>query len=252
VVAAHETQIPGQHRGHLNFGWVFPNQWPVLPGWIVPYAVGASSLEKADFDRVTMRVLLVDDHALFRRGLRLMLQDLMPSADVSEADSCAAAVALSGTPFDLVMLDLNMPGVSGIHALESLKATFAESIVVVVSGEEDPALIRTVIARGAAGFIPKTAAPEVMQSALQLVLARGIYLPEQVMNAAPASLEGLTRRQLDVLRSALKGMPNKVIGRELGISEGTVKSHLSAAFQVLSVRNRTEALYRAAKIGLKL
>lgn len=208
--------------------------------------------KKKHSDRGTMRVLLVDDHALFRRGLRLMLQDLMPAADVSEAEHCAAAVALSGTPFELILLDLNMPGTSGVNALENLKAAFPDSILVVVSGEEDATLIRTVVARGAAGFIPKTSAPEVMQAALQRVLARGIYLPEQAMTAAPASLDGLTPRQLDVLRGALKGMPNKAIGRELGISEGTVKSHLSAAFQILNVRNRTEALYRAAKIGLKL
>lgn len=199
-----------------------------------------------------MRVLLIDDHALFRRGLRLMLQELMPGADVAEAESCAAALMLSGAVFDLILLDLNMPGTSGLESLESVKTHFPASIVVVVSGEEDAALIRAAVSRGASGFIPKAATPEVMQSALQLVLARGIYLPHQVMSAPAVSIDGLTPRQLDVLRGALKGMSNKLIGRELGISEGTVKSHLSAVFQALNVRNRTEALYRAAKIGLKL
>jgi len=191
-----------------------------------------------------------------------MLRELFPEVDVSEADACSEAVALREEPFDLILLDLNMPGAHGIEGLDTIKDAFPACPVVVVSGEEEADVIRSAVTRGAAGFVPKTARPEVMLGALQLILAGGVYLPPQVLGPArdlpgshhePKSLLGtLTERQLEVLRKALKGAPNKVIARELDISEGTVKSHLSAAFRALDVRNRTEALYSAAKLGLRL
>lgn len=209
-----------------------------------------------------VHVLLIDDHALFRRGLRLMLRELFPEVDVSEAESCAEATGMREELFDLIFLDLNMPGVHGDQGLEVIKLSFPGCPVVVVSGEEDANVIRSAVACGAAGFVPKTARPEVMLGALQLILAGGVYLPPQVLcssngraEAHPESrspLGALTDRQIEVLRKALKGAPNKVIARELDISEGTVKSHLSAAFRALDVRNRTEALYSAAKLGLRL
>lgn len=210
-----------------------------------------------------MRVLLIDDHALFRRGFRLMLRELFPEVDVSEAESCAAATAMRDESFDLIFLDLNMPGVHGDEALDVIKAVFPTCLVVIVSGEEDAGVIRSAVARGAAGFVPKAAKPEVMQGALQLILAGGVYLPIQALASVgdtkdsrreqeASPLAALTDRQVEVLRKALKGEPNKIIARELGISEGTVKSHLSAAFRALDVRNRTEALYSAAKLGLRL
>lgn len=208
-----------------------------------------------------MKVLLVDDHALFRRGLRLMLRELAADMDLSEAESCAQALTLAHEPFDLVLLDLNMPGVGGLEGLRCIKEAWPVARVVVLSGEENPALIHGAIEQGASGFVPKSSTPEVMISALQLVLAKGIYLPPQVLQAGrpapPAAIVtaalpvgGMTDRQAEVLRMALKGAPNKVIARELGISEGTVKSHLSVTYRLLNVRNRTEALYCAARMGL--
>ncbi len=189
-----------------------------------------------------------------------MLRELFPDVAVSEAESCAAATAMGEEPFDLIFLDLNMPGVHGDQGLTAIKQVFPGCPVVVVSGEEDVNVIRSAVSCGAAGFVPKTARPEVMLGALQLILAGGVYLPPQVLGAgngradahgAPHSpLSALTDRQVEVLRKALKGAPNKVIARELDISEGTVKSHLSAAFRALDVRNRTEALYSVAKLGL--
>lgn len=211
-----------------------------------------------------LRVLLIDDHALFRRGLRLMLRELAPDMDLSEADSVAHAVDLSQEAFDLVLLDMHMPGASGLDALRIVKQAWSLALVVVLSGEESPQLVRDTIDQGACGFIPKSSTPEVMLLALQLVLAKGIYLPTLVLregfagpSGAPvgAPIEppsGMTERQAQVLRLALKGAPNKVVARELGISEGTVKSHLSTAYRLLNVRNRTEALYSAARIGLKV
>ena len=133
-----------------------------------------------------MRVLLIDDHALFRRGLRLMLRELMPEADVSEADSCAAAIDMADSAFDLVLLDLNMPGMQGLSALDAIRPVFKQCPVVVVSGEDSPTLIRTAIQDGAAGFIPKTSEPEVMQAALRVVLARGVYVPADALGGERA------------------------------------------------------------------
>ena len=209
-----------------------------------------------------VRVLLIDDHALFRRGLRLMLREVFPTVDVSEADGCAAASDMQEVSFDLIFLDWNMPGIQGELALDAIKLAFPACPVVVMSGEDDAGVIRSAIARGASGYVPKAAQPEVMLGALQLILAGGVYLPPQVLGAthrgaatpvhSASPLNALTERQLEVLRRALKGTPNKVIARELAISEGTVKSHLSSAFRALDVRNRTEALYSAAKLGLRL
>jgi DNA-binding NarL/FixJ family response regulator len=214
-----------------------------------------------------LRILLVDDHNLFRRGLRLMLADLAADLDISEAQSCDQALTLQGETFELVLLDINMPGRTGLECLQSIKQAFADAFVVILSGEEDAKTVRAAIDLGAAGFVPKTSSPEIMIRALQLVLGNGIYLPPQVLltqvsvpdspvhfvrpeNAHPSALlKGMTQRQIVVLKLALKGAPNKVIARQLDISEGTVKSHLSTVFRLLDVRNRTEALYRVAQIG---
>ncbi|WP_423458283.1 LuxR C-terminal-related transcriptional regulator [Ottowia sp. VDI28] len=114
-------------------------------------------------------------------------------------------------------------------------------------------MIRGVLEMGAAGFLPKTASPEIMMGALRIVLSGGVYVPAQaIASGSEMVLDRLTERQRAVLRLALKGMPNKLIGRELGLSEGTVKSHLSAAFRTMDVRNRTEALYAIAKSGARI
>lgn len=205
--------------------------------------------------------MLVDDHALFRRGLRLMLRELAAGMDLSEADGCAQALTLAHENFDLVLLDMNMPGLNGLEALQCIKQAWPMAFVVVLSGEENASLIRGAIEQGASGFVPKSSTPEVMINALQLVLGQGIYLPPQVLHAArsapaftpaagPVTVPGMTERQAEVLRLALKGAPNKVIARELDISEGTVKSHLSTVFRLLNVRNRTEALYCVARMGM--
>jgi DNA-binding NarL/FixJ family response regulator len=207
-----------------------------------------------------VKVLLIDDHALFRSGLRLMLRDLAADMDISEAGDCAEALRLGGEPFELILLDMKMPGIDGLDGLQCIKQAWPLALVVVLSGEEGAQLIRGALEQGACGFVPKSSTPQVMINALQLVLAKGIYLPPQVLGApapAPAPvaanpMAGMTERQAQVLRLALKGAPNKVIARELDISEGTVKSHLSTVFRLLNVRNRTEALYCAARLGLQV
>lgn len=211
-----------------------------------------------------MRVLLVDDHDLFRQGLKFLLGDLDRSIAFFDAASSECALAWAReAPMDLVLVDLHMPGANGMDALGAMRAAFEASAVVVLSSEDDPRLIRQAIEMGASGFIPKSSTPQVMIAALRLVLAGGTYLPPHVLlgfsgaapEAAPPevsahSVDGLSCRQLEVLMKVVQGKANKVIARELHLSEGTIKAHLSAAFRALGVQNRTEAVFVAAKVGL--
>lgn len=216
-----------------------------------------------------MRVLLIDDHPLFREGLKGLLLGLEPSVQVEQAGSVDAAEALQGQAFELVLMDLQMPGSQGMEALSRTKALFEASAVVVVSGDESPSTIQRAIQHGAAGYVPKSSDPSVTIQALRLVLAQGTYLPTEALrhpaggDAAPSPPEPtahpshspnwsqeLSPRQLSVLRCLLQGKPNKVIAREIGIAEGTVKAHLWAVYQLLGVSNRAQAMYRAHELQL--
>jgi DNA-binding NarL/FixJ family response regulator len=214
-----------------------------------------------------MKILLIDDHALFREGLKFLLRSLDAALEVDEAGNCAKALEYAAArSHDLVLLDLKMPGVEGLDALSALREAIPAVPLVVVSGEDNPGVVRAAIERGAMGFIPKSSTPEVLVQALRLVLAHGVYLPPTVLDAGgtasvsaasqtsagQAALSGLTPRQVDVLRCVIQGKPNKIIARELDISEGTVKAHLSSVLRAFGVRNRTEAVYAAAKLGLTL
>ena len=222
-----------------------------------------------------MRVLVCDDHALFREGLRLLLQRLDASMDVALAGSCEKGVAdATHIPYDLVLMDWHMDGLSGAEALLAFREAAPFARVVVLSGDRSAELVRSVVDLGAVGFIPKDASPEALMLALRTVAAGAVYLPETVLSGGGHGAGGgeglwnspqaatprdvrqafpcLTERQADVLRSALRGLPNKLIARELGISDGTVKTHLSAIFRELDVQSRTEAVYVAAKHGVKI
>jgi len=216
-----------------------------------------------------MTILLIDDHPLLRGGMRFLLRSLDAALDMDEAGSASEALELvAARSYDLVLLDLKMPGLNGMDALAALRAAVPGTPLVVLSAEDDPAVVRAAIEGGAMGFIPKSSTPEVLIGALRLVLSQGVYLPPAVLDAAHsaspmarpvapggpsvAAPPGLTPRQMDVLRCVIKGKPNKVIARELAVSEGTVKAHLSAVFQALGAHNRTEAVYAAAKLGLSL
>lgn len=211
-----------------------------------------------------MKVLLIDDHQLFRSGLRTLLVGLRGEFEFFEADNCDIAINHDQKDqIDLILLDLYLPDTKGFESLNKIKQHYHCSIVV-LSSEDDPHIIREAIALGAAGFIPKSSSPEVLIAALQLVLASGIYLPPHVLDGYSGDpqvsgtqqaerdkvLEELTERQLDVLIKAAQGKSNKSIARELHIAEGTVKAHLSACYRVLNVDNRTEAVYATASIGL--
>ncbi|MBU6269686.1 MAG: response regulator transcription factor [Betaproteobacteria bacterium] len=212
-----------------------------------------------------MKFLLIDDHDLFRSGLRLLLGQLPVDIEVLEAGCVEDALAHVDHGIGIVMLDLSMPGTSGMEALIRVREAFPDTPIVIVSSDDDPELIRQAIDLGASGFVPKTSTPPLLISALQLILAGGVYLPRAVLSPAPpgttprgadpsigatATPSGLTDRQEEVLLKAVLGQSNKAIARAMDLSEGTVKAHLSAAFRVLGVRNRTEAVYAAAARGI--
>ncbi|MDM4770193.1 response regulator transcription factor [Solimonas sp. SE-A11] len=210
-----------------------------------------------------MNILLVDDHELFREGIKLLLANLAEDVVFVEAPSCHAALSHpASSPLDVILLDFHLPGTHGFDALRALRAHFEQPAIVVLSAEENPALIVQAIDEGAAGFIPKTSSHAVMMAALRLVLAGGTYLPPHALlgsapQAATAQQPGdplaeLTPRQVETLRLAMQGKANKVIAREMDVSEATVKAHLSASFRALGVRNRTEAVFTAARLGLKI
>jgi DNA-binding NarL/FixJ family response regulator len=211
-----------------------------------------------------MQILLIDDHALFRSGLKFLLSDLDEGLVFAEAATLKEAELRNHQQFDLILLDWNLPGHRGESTLARVRELFTEATVVILSGEEDPALVRKAVDLGASGFIPKSSLPIVMVSALRLVLAGGIYLPAELLfqSQAPRQaaqnlgidapvfnpLSFLSERQKQALMLAVKGKSNKEISRELEVSEGTVKQHLSTAFRLLNVSNRTEAVYAVAEL----
>lgn len=214
---------------------------------------------------VGMRILVIDDHPLFREGLKSLLAGLAPEVVVAQACSVddARRFTLPEAPWrpNLVLMDWFMPGVQGVAALHQVRSLFEDAAVVVVSGEESPHIIREAIQQGASGYIPKSTDPSVTTQALRLVLAQGVYLPREALTGGDANTvssggtnpnwaEQLSPRQFSVLKCLLQGKPNKVIAREIGIAEGTVKAHLWAVYQLLGASNRAQAMYRAHELGL--
>ena len=211
---------------------------------------------------MTLKVLIADDHPMLRDALARTLRLVEPEAQVIEAADYDGTVAamLAHMP-DLALVDLHMPGMQAVEGVRRLRLRFAGVPLVVVSGEEDPLMIRATLAAGAAGFLPKSESPAVLQQALRLVRGGGVYTPTQALadlrhGAASSGLarpdaSGLTPRQLDVLKSLMRGQPNKLIARELGLTEGTVKIHIAAILRALRARNRTEAVVMARRLGLQ-
>lgn len=200
-----------------------------------------------------MRLLLVDDHALFRAGLRLLLPDLDAEVEMDEAANAAEALALVGRhSYALILLDMHMAGLAGLDALTALREAAPASLIVVVSGEDDRRFVCQAIKDGAMGYIPKCSSPEVMTKALKLVLAGGTYVPPNALEAPPDNLQVLTARQLDVLKLLVRGKQNKEIARELGITHSTVKAHIAEMGGRLAARNRVAIVSAAVRLGLRV
>ena len=220
---------------------------------------------------MALKVLVVDDHALIRQGMRSVLAQLGDgeAVEVIEASGYGEALErIAANPdLDLVLLDLRMPDVSGFAALADIEDRHPDVPIVVMTGEDDPALVREAFEHGALGFIPKSSPPPVILAALRLVLSGGTYVPPEIMaaRAAPriapprapapdpdaAGRLGITPRQCDVLTLLLAGKSNKVISRELNLAEGTVKNHVAAVLKALNVDTRVQAVIAAARLGLK-
>lgn len=203
-----------------------------------------------------MKILLADDHKLVRAGLVLVLKQMESGIELLEAGTGREAVALAEAhdDIDLVLMDLDLPDGSGLEALSSINAKSLSVPVVILSAMEDQAMVSRAMELGARGFIPKSASGEVMVNSLRLVLSGGICLPPGYGDGARgeknAELPNLTHRQLEVLRFMAQGNSNKEIARELGISENTVRVHISAIISALDATNRTEAAYSAMRLGL--
>lgn len=222
-----------------------------------------------------MRILVADDHTLFREGLRYILQDLTADLEILEAEGYDEIFEVAGEGWlpDVILLDLNMPGMDRFSSLKALTTRFPGSAIVIVSASEDRADVRRMLGYGARGFIPKSSSREVMVSALRLVLSGGTYLPPFVLDdeeavssnarnhahthapapggeapSPPTGLDNLTPRQQDVLACLAEGKSNKEIARELGLAEGTVKIHIAGILKALKVSNRTQAIITAGRL----
>jgi DNA-binding NarL/FixJ family response regulator len=207
------------------------------------------------------RLVIADDHPLFRGALREAVSGLFDRATIAEAASFDEIVRLleSGGEVDLIMLDLAMPGVRGFSGLMYLRAQYPSVPIVVVSANDEPAVIRRCMDFGGAGYIPKTLGTDAIRAAIVRVLEGGIWTPPDVDLGAGtegesadllARLASLTPQQVRVLMMLSEGLLNKQIAYELGVSEATVKAHVSAVLQKLGVDSRTQAVIAAAKIEL--
>jgi len=203
-----------------------------------------------------VKLLLCDDHALFREGLRHVLEGLGEEYDLIETSGAPEALAATDEhpDLDLILLDLNLPGVEGFDALRSLREHAPTVPVVMLSAAEEPAAMREALDQGAAGWVPKSSTGPVLRAALSLVLDGGVYVPREALAAPPAAAEPaspLTPRQLDVAQLLILGKTNKEICNELDMAEGTCKTHLAAIFETLDVTNRTEAAAALRELGIE-
>ena len=201
----------------------------------------------------TVKLLIVDDHPLFRDGLAALLRQASADTQVVQASSIEEALQLADEEIvDAVFMDLVMPGLCGEAAVREFARRHPDLPVIVLSSSESASDVRRVLNAGASGYIPKSATAQTVVSALQLVLSGNIYVPPLLVTATsrtsdhgghdgPHTLAQLTERQVDVLKYLRDGLSNKEISANLGIAEKTVKVHIAAIFKTLNVVNRTQA-----------
>jgi len=213
---------------------------------------------------LTVHILLIDDHALFREALYYILNQLDPNIVVLEAANAEEAAQLIQYTdnLDLILLDIDLPDMDGLSAMPKLRKLAPDVPLIVLSGSEIIQNVRSALDMGAVGYIPKSCNSHEMLAAMRRVLQGDIFIPGRLLGKlnAPAAKPaeqlpkvqqtGLTNRQIDVLECMAKGLPNKLIARELDIVEGTVKLHVFAILRSLDARNRTEAVLEAVRRGL--
>jgi DNA-binding NarL/FixJ family response regulator len=205
------------------------------------------------------QIVIIDDHPLFRDAMKGALAGVLVNATVREASSLDDGIKIldDDRDCDLVLLDLKMPGVQGLSGLAYLRAQFPAVPVAIVSGQEEPAVIRRALALGASGFIPKSTPAEEMRRAVTTILDGEVWAPavakqltdeEREIDDLSKRLATLTPQQVRVLMMLRAGLLNKQIAYELDVSEATVKAHVSAILLKLNVDSRTQAVIAAGKI----
>lgn len=206
-------------------------------------------------------LIIADDHPLFRQALAASVERLFPQTKVLEVDNISALMELVELhpEADLLLLDLTMPGATGYSALVSLRANYPQLPVVMISAHEDPQLMRRGLDLGAMGFIPKSASMPQLSEALEAVMMGNIWAPKEAYDAEPLAdedktavelLKTLTPQQFRVLQMVSTGLLNKQIAYELGVTEATVKTHMTAILRKLGVTNRTHAVLIAQHLSL--
>ncbi len=219
-----------------------------------------------------MKILIADDHELFLKGLEIILTDFNPSADLVKAKNYTemADIISKEQDFDLVLTDLAMPGGVWLEALKEIHEKLPETPIIILSAVFEKEIVQKTLDLGASGYIPKTSSNAVILSAVNLVLSGGVYIPAELLKETPVASLGdlkkieiipenidlrekikiLSPRQLDVLKLIAEGKSNKQIAYELGLTEGTVKLHVTAILKILNVYNRTGAVAQATTLGL--
>lgn len=207
-------------------------------------------------------LLIADDHPLFREALRGAITRLLPSATLREAEDTDGLYAMveADPDADLLLLDLNIPGANGFSALVYLRAQYPELPVVIVSAREEPAVMRRALDHGAMGFIPKSVETRVLGDAVRQVLDGNRWAPAAAGNAPAATpdeqdvaerIRELTPQQFRVLQMLGMGLLNKQIAYDLGVSEATIKAHMTAILRKLGASNRTQAVLIAGRLALE-
>lgn len=219
-----------------------------------------------------MKILIADDHELFLKGLELILHDYDPSLELISAKSYTDIFNILNNQkdFNLVLTDLAMPGANWLDEIQKIHNTLPETPIIILSAVFDKEIVQKTIEIGAAGYIPKSSSNAVIISAVNLVLSGGVYIPPELLRNTNQNefdmlkqvenlpqnqdsnekIKILSPRQIDVIRLISQGKSNKQIAFELGLSEGTVKLHVTAILKLLNVYNRTGAVVEAAKLGL--
>ena len=198
-----------------------------------------------------MKILIVDDHPLFRAGFHAVLEQSDLDAGVLSVSSVPEALQTLQQDGDigLVLLDIHLKGEDGFNALKVIGERFPTTACIMISGDEQQAVAARAVAAGASGFIPKSFTADEMIAAIRKVLAGEVFVPETANLTAVEQPTGLTLRQLEVISMLGRGFSNKEIARSLDVAERTVKAHVSAVFEALNVRNRTQAVLVAQKRG---